>query len=452
MLKQNQRRLIILALVMSALLLTVLVPTLSEAKESRNFEIWAIDQSETVSEGGGKLYIWQGKELSRNPSQAKPEVIDLAEAAMAAGCEVGRRPHMLHTNESNTRVVVSQFASGATHFFDVKTRKIVGCVSTKDAALGAINSHNSQPTPDESMVIVDTIGTSGKSGFLHKIKTDYVSNEYQLLETLDLSSAKLQDGQAIATVVGTDLLRPVCQEYTADSKFAYITLENGGLLVLDVGNTEGRGMQVVKAYPSALVKGIGCGAFRLLDEKMITNGESGQFGGGDYLYVFDTSQASQGIFPDPTEFELPGEDTHALFSCRDNKGKNHAVTMMRVSNDVNFVDFESQQIKSLSLKRDFSPNPTPDISLSVGNKVFAVLRGAKPLSAITALQDANRTPGVAVLELNKDCDSFSWKSNNIAAMQDDRTTTLNNGQVVPASDPHGLQVVILDTPRKTQIR
>ena len=70
-----------------------------------------------------------------------------------------------------------------------------------------------------------------------------------------------------------------------------------GALVVDVGSADGRKpMTVVKVYPASMVPGIGCGAFRLPDGNMLTNGESGAKGGDDFLYIFDTSRIGEGTF------------------------------------------------------------------------------------------------------------------------------------------------------------
>ena len=51
-----------------------------------SYEVWAIDQSGTESDGtGGLLYIWDGKDIFLNGAKsADPEIIDLAKAAKDA--------------------------------------------------------------------------------------------------------------------------------------------------------------------------------------------------------------------------------------------------------------------------------------------------------------------------------------------------------------------------------
>jgi hypothetical protein len=176
----------------------------------------------------------------------------------------------------------------------------------------------------------------------------------------------------------------------------------------------------------------------------MTNGESGAKGGDDFLYTFDASRAIDGIFPDPVQIELPGEDTHGAATCTDQKGNIFAITSMRVSNDVNFVDLQTNKVVATqSMATSFSPDPKPDVAHILGNKMFISLRGSKPLSAIGSLENVQRTPGVAVLTISDDCKSSSWEEKDLASMEDpDRLITLKDGSEVSASDPHGLEVII----------
>jgi hypothetical protein len=409
------------------------------------YEVWAVDQSGTEDDGtGGRLYIWDGEDIFLDDAKkAKPEIIDLAKAAKDANCDAPIKPHMIlsnHTTPKASHVILANVGSGNTFFIDIASRDIVGCVSTIggfNGAGGTTNSHASVASPDNSIVIVANIGAKDKSGFLHKIQTNYTSNDYKLVETLALDQFTNELGTAVA--------RPICHEFTSDSKFAYITFAGGGLLVVDVGSADGTTpMTVVKVYDKDTVPGIGCGVARLPFNRIMTNGESGAKGGDDFLYTFDTSKAAEGVFPNPVQIELPGEDTHGAVTCIDQKGDIFAITSMRVSNDVNFVDLQTNKVVATqSMATSFSPDPKPDVADIVGNKMFIALRGAKPLSAIGSLESADRTPGVAVLTISDDCKSLSWEEEDLASMNDSkRMVTLKDGTEVSASDPHGLEVIL----------
>ena len=410
-----------------------------------SYEVWAVDQSGTASDGtGGLLYIWDGQDIFvKGANKADPEIIDLAKAAKDANCDAPKKPHMILSNfttPKSSHVLLANVGSGDTFFINIDSRAIVGCVNTIggfNGAGGTTNTHASVASPDNSMAIVANIGAKDESGFLHKIQTNYTSDDYKLVGTLALHQ--------FTNELGTAAARPICHEFTSDSKFAYITLAGGGLLVVDVGSADGTiPMTVVKVYDKDTVPGIGCGVSRLPFSKIMTNGESGAKGGDDFLYTFDTSKAVEGVFPDPVQIELPGEDTHGAVTCIDQKGDIFAITSMRVSNDVNFVDLQTNKVVATeSMATSFSPDPKPDVAHMMGNKMFIALRGAKPLSAIGSLENADRTPGVAVLTISDDCKSSSWEEEDLASMEDpDRLVTLKDGAEVSASDPHGLEVIL----------
>ena len=409
------------------------------------FEVWAVDQSATSDGTGGLIYIWDGAAISENASEATPEIIDLAVAASKAGCDAPKKPHMALANNTSPKashVVLANVGSGTTFFVNIDSRAIVGCVNTVggfNGAGGTANTHASTASVDNSMVIVANIGAKGESGFLHKIQTDYTNDDYSFVETLALNQ--------FANELGTSVARPICHDFTADSEFAYLTMAGGGLLVVDVGSPDGTTpMTVVKVYDKATVPGIGCGVARLPNDKIMTNGESGAKGGDDFLYTFDAGKADEGVFPNPVQIELPGEDTHGAVTCTDQDGNLFAVTSMRVSNDVNFIDLQTNEVVATqSMATTFSPDPKPDVADIVGKKMFIALRGHKPLTAIGSLESVDRTPGVAVLTISDDCKSFNWESNDLASMEDPNRTIqfgLTGGSRVTAADPHGLEVVI----------
>ena len=399
---------------------------------SQKMEVWALDQSDTDPAGGGLLYIWDAHALSHNARQAGPLVIDLAQSAREAGCDVAKRPHMVLPNhtEPPSHVVIANVGSGDIFFVDAATRKVVGCVSVKGAGgIGTAKAHAATVAPDDGLVLVADIAGNA----LHKIQTDFSANRYALVETLDLKASR--------EALGTSAAKPICLEFTADSRFAYVTMAQGGLAVVETGSADGTTpMRVVKAYDKKTVPGKGCGTFRLPDGDMLTNGESGAKGGDDFLYQFATGGADTGFFPDPVQISLPGEDTHGVGLCTDQEGHLFAVTAMRVSNDINIIDLESQKVvKTQSMARVFSPDPKPDVAYLEGHKMYIALRGAKPLTAIGALKNPDRTPGVAVLTLSQDCRSIEWTEKDLATMGDtSRTVTLKGSVQVSASDPHGL--------------
>ena len=413
-------------------LVTALLGPLAQAGPT--LEVWAADQADTIPGiGGGLIYIWDVTDLSRNAAKAIPEIIDLADAAEeaesvlgTAGCDpVGRRPHMLQANASNSHMTVSHTATESLYFINTATRAITGCVPQ--------DAHFASGSPDESMVIAGDIGHKE----LVRVQTDYANETYSI--TGELSTADFE------VALGTTRSGPVCGEFTADGRFYYTTIQGGGLLVVAVGSADGTiPMTVAKVYPATTVPGIGCGALRLGDNKMLTTGESGAGGGDDFLYVFDTSGNTGGSFPDPIQIDLPGEDVHGLVICEQgNSGRQIAVASMRVSNEINAVDLTNNKVKTTrSMARSFSPDPKPDVADNVGREMFIALRGTQPVTAIGSLPNAARTPGVAVLHLNSSCKNFEFNEQDIAPMTANPNTVFVDGVEVSAADPHGLEVIV----------
>jgi hypothetical protein len=439
-------RLLLSALLLAAAAAALAWPGLGTQRAQTQgppFEVWALDQSDTHLNGGGLLYIWQGEDLLRRPDRAVPEVIDLANAAQAARCPVGKLPHMGQANNSYppTHFVLANFGSGSVFFMEIATRRVVGCVDLLGLGVASNRTHAAMATPDDSMVIVADMGfTNQSTGAIHKISTDYRRNRYRYVETLDL--APYMDE------LGPNQARAVCVNFTPDSRFAYVTLQQGGLLVVDLGRPNRPGMRVVHVYPASLVPAEGCGAIPLPPDgwRLLVNSESrGNPNLPDQMYIFDARGAAQGVFPDPVIIPLPGEDTHGAFYCVDDRGKLYAWTVMRMSNDLNIVDVDAARVvRTYSLVRGFLPDPAPDGLELMAGHAFITLRGPKPLSAMTASVNPERTPGVLVLRVHKSCLQFDFDVGDLAPMVDSRTTTITVGGVtvtVPASDPHGLDVI-----------
>lgn len=405
------------------------------AQDRAGAEVWATDQASTEADPSGFLYIWDAADLSANARTATPFVIDLAAAAdeaadvlAAAGCAAtGIRPHMLLKTSDNSHVILAHTASDSLYIMDVESRRISGCVP--------VDAHYAGPSPNGRTIIAGDIGEQ----LLTKVASHYDRERYRVVDTLDFGVDTL-GGETIDSLIGSAGAGPVCGEYTADSRFHIVTTNRGGLVVVDV-----RRFEVVQVIDNSKVQGIGCGT-HLQGDKMLITGESGASPDNtfDGLYVLDVS--GRPPYPDPVEIELPGKDVHGLVVCTDRQGDERAVLTMRVSNDVNFVDLGTNTVADTrSMARRFSPDPKPDVADRVGNDVFVALRGGAPTTAITGLQDADRTPGVAVLHLSRNCDRFRFGAKDIAPMLNPSNVELTSGpdagELVNASDPHGLEVV-----------
>ena len=107
-----------------------------------SYEVWAVDQSGTASDGtGGLLYIWDGEDIFlKDAKKAKPEIIDLAKAAKDANCDAPKKPHMILSNFTTPKashVLLAIVFSGNTFFINIASLEIVGCVNTVGVFNGA---------------------------------------------------------------------------------------------------------------------------------------------------------------------------------------------------------------------------------------------------------------------------------------------------------------------------
>ena len=171
-------------------------------------------------------------------------------------------------------------------------------------------------------------------------------------------------------------------------------------------------------------------------------GESGQFGGDDFLYVHDTSGNADGVFPDPIQIEVPIEDLHGLDFCESRNGNLYALGLGRVSNDIAIINLESHEVEWVwPLARPWLPDPKPDLGIFKDNQLFITVRGPRPISAIPALTNTDRIPGAVVVKINRFCEPVRFRPKDVASIADaDRTTLLDDVEVTIA-DPYGIEIV-----------
>src|ERR1043166_1398480 len=212
------------------------------------YEVWLTDQSDTAKESGGFLYIYDGTTLAANPAAAKTGgTIDLSRE-INTFCEAAtkkpvRRPHMLFFNKDQDHAILS-FLSGHVLFMDAKTRKPDACLS-----MGK-NVHAAWPTPDQKMAIAANIA---EKKFI-RIWTDYAGHKYAFDPEKDVMNlAPLESGERPDT-------SPICPITEASSKYAFVTLRGGGLLVVDVTSTP---MKVVATLDNNQVHPAGCGGVQV---------------------------------------------------------------------------------------------------------------------------------------------------------------------------------------------
>ncbi|MEP6958315.1 MAG: hypothetical protein ABI980_06260 [Nitrospirota bacterium] len=351
------------------------------------YEVWLTDQSDTAKESGGFLYIYDGAALAANPATAKPAVtIDLS-GEINTFCEAAtkkpvRRPHMLFFNKDQDHAILS-FLSGHVLFMDAKTRKPDACLS-----MGK-NVHAAWPTPNQKMAIAANIA---EKKFI-RIWTDYAAHKFTFDPEKDVVNlAALESGDRPDT-------SPICPITDSSSRYAFVTLRGGGLLVYDVTTTP---MNLVATLNNNQVHPAGCGGIQVGDTMYINSGGGWPVAPLSYdVYALDMSN-------------LPKSVSARLVSQRDDKfADSHGMAGVgryvwsadRAGNNVEIIDTLSNlSVGSVELETEANKRPAPDLMDNApdGQYVFVGLRGPAPLTGNDkTVNNAKGTiPGVGVIHVD----------------------------------------------------
>ena len=178
-------------------------------RDAQDYEIWALDQGTNI------VHIYNAKleEVGR---------IDM-------GAQGVRVPHMIHFTSDHAYASSPAPLGGRLGDPHRRSSGAVAVLKTGRA------SHMAVVKPDDSGAIVDVIGDPAdpRSGRLVEIRIDKQKGEFALGRTLVIAEDPLIR-QAADKFAST---RAICHEYSADGRFAYVTLgpllKDGGLVVLD---------------------------------------------------------------------------------------------------------------------------------------------------------------------------------------------------------------------------
>ncbi len=319
------------------------------------YEIWAVDQ------GTSKVHVF-------NAAFEEVGQIDMA----AHGLKV---PHMIDFTADYAYAVVAHPASHN-----------VAVIRTADRAVAAIietgpGSHMATVKPDDSAVLVSVIGDGKvpRDGKLVEITIDRQNERFALGRSLVIAEDPLvrEAGDRFPDVGA------VCAEFTADGRFAYVTLgpalQNGGLVVLDTAN-----FKLVAAFPPDEIKA-NCGTVLTPDGKhMLVNGGSADTG---VWYAFDVATHKM-----VRQGDSRGKDAHGVWATPDGR---EIWMVNRVSS--NGVVLDAATLEVVAELTDIGT--TPDIvAMSPDSKLaFVTLRGPKPVTA--AHVATGKTPGFAVIDI-----------------------------------------------------
>lgn len=355
--------------------------------QAEAYEVWLTDQSDTGKESGGFLYIYDGAQLAANPAAAKPaQTIDFS-GEIGKFCEEAtkkpvRRPHMLFFNAKHDHAIIS-FLSGQVLFLDASTKKPDACLS-----MGK-NVHAAWPTPDQKMAIAANIA---EKKFI-RIWTDYAAHKFAFDPEKDvLNLTALEGGERPDTA-------PICPITESTSKYAFVTLRGGGLLVVDVTTTP---MKVVATLDNNQIHPAGCGGIESGSTMYINSGGGWPIAPLSYdVYALDLSN-------------LPKSISAKLVSQRDSQfADSHGMAAVgryvwsadRAGNNIEIIDTLSNlSVGSVDLVTSANTDPAPDLmDVSPDSQyVFVGLRGPAPLTGNdkTANNAKGTIPGIGVVHVD----------------------------------------------------
>jgi DNA-binding beta-propeller fold protein YncE len=395
-------------LIVGVLLLALAIGGVAaQAHGKAQFEVWAMDQSNTNgTTSGGALYVYDESELAAQAtSPATPERIDLGGAAQALClAQTGTapvRPHMLLFNAGQSHAIISFVASGHVLFLDARTRTPLACIDV------GVQAHAAVPAPDESYVLV--ANQNGK--LLQRIATDYTTNTFTLepVATIDLASGTTPSGAARQDPALRPDNAPICPLIDSSSRIAFVTLRGGGLFVVDSRATP---MQIVAEYDRTTVHGNGCGGLEARGKMYVNSGGGTAANLSEFdVYSFRiadfSSTPSPPNTPAPTlvvsqDDHEPGADSHGMTLT------NHVRFLWvadRMGNRVVVIDTATDRLLGegeFPLAGAVSDDPSPDLMVTApdGDHVYVSLRGRIPLSGDPHASTGS-TPGVGVIRVDK---------------------------------------------------
>jgi hypothetical protein len=410
-----------------------------------SYEVWLIDQEDSLATGAGTLHIFDGDELTDYAKSAEAETIDLGTGernAVGSFCErrtgtTPQRPHMLVFNggdddrpSGNTHAVIAYVATGHVAFLDAQERKPLDCIDVGTQA------HAAWPTPNQRHLIV--ANQNGKK--LQRIATDYENESFRLEDDaeIDLAACTTPSGAACQDPELRPDNAPICPRTTSDGAFTFVTLRGGGMFVVDHNETP---MRIVAEYDRAVVADNGCGEMEAGGRMYVSSGAGltvppveGDKPYGHEVYSFELDQFRS------TPSAIPNRPRARHVYTRDAPGAavdSHAVGLTRlgllwwgdrIQNDVTVVDpGENRVVSRFGLEGELSDDPAPDLfDISpTGNFMFASLRGPNPSSGHEAF---GSTPGVGVIRVR-----FGGRRGRLIGVA-------RVGSVRGTPDPHAIRV------------
>ena len=293
-------------------------------------------------------------------------------------------PHMIEFDSQYRYAFVAATAGRSTIVIDARTKEVVAVLETGPA------SHMAAVTPDDTAVWVAVIGSSDPSTQnLVEIPLDLDADQptFEIGRTVNVREAL----EPFAEAHGWEFpgFQPVCQQFTPDSREAWVTLgpgwNTGGLFVLDLATAE-----VTAAWDPEVVRA-NCGVGVNREGTRVVANWSGQVGPGQDTdgewYVFNArtkqllrTESARGLDAHGVRFTPDGRHLWAVNRNSDN-GLVIDARSFRVIDEIAHVGDTPDIL-------DFSPD---------GARVYVTQRGPAPRSGAVHAA-AGDTPGIAVLD------------------------------------------------------
>ncbi len=394
-----------------------------------DFEVWVTEQSGTA----GKLYIYPGKALIKDPATARPEVVDLG-GAVGAMCtaDTGAAPTRAHIalfNASASVAILAYVASGHVVFVDAASRAPIKCLRMSPGAINPATgqpfrqAHAAFPAPNQRYVVV----ANQNGRLLERIDTDADADGkpyedaadivHDTAATLNLATCTTAGGAACQQEGVRPVNNVVCPIIDDGSALSFITLSGGGLLVADTRAGKAP-PPVVAAYDMATVHGNGCGGMQASTQaggKIYLNSGASTGNPDEYdLYAFPAEPVKYAAANPPNApapkplFSFDGmppvNDSHgmALVGAKDR----YLWVNDRALNEVQVVDTRDDTLVGrFGLAAAASADPAPDLMATDpdGKHVFVTLRGPCPLTANdpSVNNAVGATPGLMVIKVEQ---------------------------------------------------
>lgn len=325
------------------------------AARAQNYEIWALDQ------GTHTVHIY-------NPKLEEVAKIDMS----AYGVRV---PHMVDFTPDGAYAFIASTASGDVTVIRTGDRSVASIIKTGPG------THMARVSPDGRTIIADVIGDAKvpRDGKLVEIKWDQKAASYAPARALVIA----EDPVLKSAESKFKDVSPICHDYTADGRFAYITLgpgiADGGLVILDTAS-----FKLVQVYGPQELK-VNCGTMRTPDGKhMIVNGGDRDVG---VWYALDT--ASHKVVKQDSS---RGNDAHGVWATPDGR---EMWMVNRVSSNGIIIDPRTLQV--VAEMKDVGPTPDIMAMSPDGQFAFITTRGPNPISAPHVAKGT--VPGFAVVSI-----------------------------------------------------